>query len=77
VDQFQLSQGRFSISDCGIIGAVPEKPTSEQIRREAETLRQTAIKLMEHAAVLIEKSAQLEHQVSLLKRDNSKPRKKP
>jgi hypothetical protein len=29
---------------------VPDKPTSEQIHREAETLRQTAIKLMEHAA---------------------------
>jgi predicted HTH domain antitoxin len=49
---------------------VPDKPTSEQIRREAETLRQTAIKLIEHAAVLIEKSAQLENQVSILKRRN-------
>jgi hypothetical protein len=26
---------------------LPNKPTSEQIRRESETLRQTAVKLME------------------------------
>jgi hypothetical protein len=58
-------------------GCVPEKPTSEQIRREAETLRQTAIKLMEHAAMLIKKSAQLEHQISLLKHRNSKQGRKP
>jgi hypothetical protein len=48
-------------------GFVPDKPTSEGLRRAAETLRQTAIKLIEHAAVLIEQSAQLEKQVSLLK----------
>jgi hypothetical protein len=53
-----------------------EKPTSEQLRGEAETLRQAAIKLMERAAVLIEKSARLEHQVSLLKRGNPKQGKK-
>jgi hypothetical protein len=33
-----------------------EKPSSEEIRREAKLLRLTAIKLMEHAAGLIEKS---------------------
>jgi len=39
---------------------MPEKPTSEQIRREAEKLRETAVDLMEHAALLINKSADLE-----------------
>jgi hypothetical protein len=78
------SWGRFGIPQSfpspvirGMMVAVPDKPTYEQIRREAETLRQTAIKLMEHAAVLIEKSAQLEQQISLLKRGNSKQGRKP
>jgi hypothetical protein len=55
---------------------VPGKPNSEQIRREAETLRQTAIKLIEHAAVLIEKSAQLENQISILNRNKAGSSKK-
>jgi hypothetical protein len=41
-------------------GAMPDKPTSEQIRREAEALRETATDLMEHAALLITKSVELE-----------------
>jgi hypothetical protein len=57
-------------------GRVPDKTTSEQLRLEAEQLRATAIELMEHAAVRIEKSAQLEKQISL-SRNNSKQRKKP
>jgi hypothetical protein len=40
--------------------AVPDKPTSEQLRREAENLRETAADLMEHAALLITKSVELE-----------------
>jgi hypothetical protein len=55
---------------------VPDKPTSEQIRLEAEMLRETAVKLMEHAATLIAKSAEFEKQVSRLKRDNPKQSKK-
>ena len=51
------------------------KPTSEQIRREAEKLRETAIDLMDHAALLIAKSVELEKRI--LNRDNSKPSKKP
>jgi hypothetical protein len=34
---------------------VPDKPNSEQLRREAEKRRETAVKLMEHAATLIAK----------------------
>jgi hypothetical protein len=43
---------------------VPEKPTSEQLRREAEKLRETAAKLMEHAEILTAKSAELEKTIS-------------
>jgi hypothetical protein len=43
-------------------GYVPDKPTSEQIRREVEKLRDTAIELIEHAKTLIEKSVELEKQ---------------
>jgi hypothetical protein len=57
-------------------GYVPDKPTSEQIRREAEKLRETAIKLIEHAKTLIEKSAELEKQVSSRNRDTAKQSKK-
>jgi hypothetical protein len=39
-------------------GYVPDKPTSEQIRREVEKLRDTAIELIEHAKTLIEKSVE-------------------
>jgi hypothetical protein len=42
---------------------MPDKPTSEQLRREAENLRETAVDLMEHAALLIEKSADLEKRI--------------
>jgi CO dehydrogenase/acetyl-CoA synthase epsilon subunit len=42
---------------------LPDKSTSEQIRLEAEKLRETAVKLMEHAAILIAKSAELEKQI--------------
>jgi|HubBroStandDraft_1064217.scaffolds.fasta_scaffold336918_1 hypothetical protein len=41
-------------------GIMPDKPTSEQLRREAEKLRETATDLMEHAALLITKSVELE-----------------
>jgi hypothetical protein len=54
---------------------MPNKPTSEQIRREAEKLRETAVKLMEQAAILIEQSAALEKKI--LGRSGSKPGKKP
>jgi hypothetical protein len=54
---------------------MPEKPTSEEIRREAAKLRETAVKLMEQAAALIEKSAALEKQI--LGRNGSKASKKP
>ena len=43
--------------------AMPDKPSSEQLRREAEKLRETAVDLMEHAALLIEKSADLERRI--------------
>jgi hypothetical protein len=58
-------------------GYVPDKPTSEQIRREAEKLLATATKLIEHAKTLIEKSAELEKQVSYLNRQNTKRSNKP
>lgn len=54
---------------------MPDKPTYEQIRREAEQLRETAVDLMEHAALLIEKSADLERRI--LTRDKPKPNTKP
>ena len=53
---------------------MPDKPTSEEIRREAEKLRETAVDLMEHAALLIEKSADLERRI--LARDRPKTSKK-
>jgi predicted HTH domain antitoxin len=53
---------------------VPDEPTSEQIRREAEKLRDIAVELMEHAATLIAKSAELEKRI--LDRDKPKPSKK-
>jgi len=53
---------------------VPDGPTSEQIRREAEKLRDIAVELMEHAATLIAKSAELEKRI--LDRDKPKPSKK-
>ena len=52
-----------------------EKLTSEQIRLEAEMLRATAIKLMQHAATLIEKSAELERRIAV-SRDNGNKSKK-
>ena len=56
-------------------GFVPDKPTSEQLRLEAEKLRETAIDLMDHAAILIAKSVELEKRVS--ERDHPNPRRKP
>jgi hypothetical protein len=53
---------------------MPDKPTSEEIRREAEKLRETAVDLMEHAALRIEKSADLERRI--LARDRPKTSKK-
>jgi hypothetical protein len=53
----------------------PEKPTSEQLRHEAEKLRATAIKLMEHAATLIEKSAELEKRISVSQNNGNKSKK--
>jgi hypothetical protein len=53
---------------------MPHKPTSEQLRREAEKLRETAVDLKEHAALLIEKSADLEERI--LARDKPKTSKK-
>jgi hypothetical protein len=52
-----------------------EKPTSEQIRLEAENLRDTALKLIQHAATLISRAGELEKQIARLDRDQKK--KKP
>jgi hypothetical protein len=41
-----------------------DKPTSEQLRLEAERLRTTADKLIEYADTLIAKSAELEKEIS-------------
>jgi hypothetical protein len=38
--------------------------TSDKLRREAEALRQTALDLMEHAALLITKSGELDKQIA-------------
>ena len=43
---------------------VPDKPTSEQIRREADKLRKAATDLMEHANLLIKKSIELERRIA-------------
>ena len=48
-----------------------EKPTSEQIRQEAEQLRATATKLMDHAKILIKRSAELEKLIA--GRNGAKP----
>jgi hypothetical protein len=56
---------------------VNDKPTSEELRREADKLRETATKLMEYAATLIARSADLEKRVLQLQRNNSKPSRKP
>jgi hypothetical protein len=49
---------------------VPDTPTSEQIRLEAEKLRDTAVKLIEYAATLIAMATELEKQVARLKPDS-------
>jgi hypothetical protein len=54
---------------------VPNQTTSEQLRREAEKLRETAVDLMDHAALLITQSVELEKRI--LARDKAKPGKKP
>ena len=41
------------------------KSTSERLPQEAEELRSSAIRFMEHAAKLIAKSAEVEKQISL------------
>jgi len=55
----------------GIIMPMPDKPTSEQIRREAIELRETAAKLIAQAASLIQRSVALEKQISKPKRDGA------
>ncbi|HEY4904246.1 MAG TPA: hypothetical protein VIH89_12290 [Candidatus Sulfotelmatobacter sp.] len=52
---------------------MPDKPISEQLRREAEKLREAAVDLMDHAALLITKSVELERRI--LDRDKPKPKK--
>jgi hypothetical protein len=54
-----------------------DKPTAEQLRLEleAEKLRATAIKMLEHAAALIVESAELEKRISRLK--YGKPKQEP
>jgi prophage DNA circulation protein len=47
------------------------KSTSETLRQEAEELRATAIRLMQQAAKLIAKSAEVEKKISLRMSDNS------
>jgi hypothetical protein len=51
-----------------------DKPTSEQIRLEAEKLRDTAVKLLEHAATLMTKATELEKQIAGC--DKPKPSRK-
>jgi hypothetical protein len=58
-----------------MMNRVPDKSTSEQLRREAEKLRETAVDLMEHAALLIAQSAELEKRI--LARKKPKANKKP
>ena len=41
-----------------------EESKSEELRREAQKLRETAIDLMEHAALLITKSVDLDKQIA-------------
>jgi hypothetical protein len=52
---------------------MPNKPTSEQLRLEAEKLRETAVDLMEDAALLIAQSVELEKRI--LEWDNVKAHK--
>jgi hypothetical protein len=59
-----------------MIAMAQDKPTSEQLRLEAESLRTTADKLIEYAATLIAKSAELEKQISGQKRDTPKQSRK-
>jgi predicted HTH domain antitoxin len=54
-------------------GVMPDKPISEQLRREAEKLREAAVDLMDHAALLLTKSVELERRI--LDRDKPKPKK--
>jgi hypothetical protein len=49
-----------------------DKPSSEQLRSEAEKLRATAVELMEHAATLIAKSAELEKKIIASKKRDKK-----
>jgi hypothetical protein len=51
-----------------------EKSTSEQLRLEAQKLRETAVDLMEHAALLIAKSAEFEKRI-VARDSSSKPSK--
>jgi hypothetical protein len=55
-------------------GSVTSKPTSEEICLEAEKLRDTAVKLIQHAATLIARAADLEKQIA--GRDKLKPHRK-
>lgn len=41
-----------------------DKPTSEQLRLESEKLREIATDLLEHAALLINKSIELEKRIA-------------
>jgi peptidoglycan hydrolase CwlO-like protein len=61
----------------GIMVAVSQdKPTSEQLRREVEKLRAAAVELKKHAATLLAESAELEKQISRLKRDTKNQSRK-
>jgi hypothetical protein len=53
------------------------KPTSEEPRKEAEELRQTAIKLMTQAAKVIEKSAALEKEIGQVAEGRNRKQGKP
>jgi hypothetical protein len=50
---------------CGIVVAMDDdkESTSKRLRREAEELRETAVDLMEHAALLINKSIEVDKQI--------------
>lgn len=65
--QFQFPHPRFSIPKYGImVAVVQDKPTSEELRLEAERLRKTADKLIEYAATLIAKATELEKEIARL-----------
>jgi len=46
-----------------MVGMEDNEGVSKRLRRESEELRETAVDLMEHAALLIAKSVELDQQI--------------